>query len=155
VLIQLFCYCSILKLILFLFPKENISLSFRREIVQLIFENSIFEINLERKKSEPIPTTAAGASQVTTPSGSSQDLTVIGGTSRSDRLSRKRSKSRSTQGDFRIQLTLEQKVDIFTSEYEQIKAEKNRREAANEKKIDQLEVCYYFTRESIQLIPFV
>ncbi len=128
---------------------------FRREIVQLIFENSIFEISLERKKSEPIPTTATAASQVTTPSGSSQDLTVIGGTSRSDRLSRKRSKSRSTQGDFRIQLTLEQKVDIVASEYEQIKAEKNRREQANEKKIDQLEVCYYLTREPIQLISFV
>jgi hypothetical protein len=111
---------------------------------------------LERKKSEPIAaTTGTASSQVTTPSGSSQDLTVIGGTSRSDRLSRKRSKSRSTQGDFRIQLTLEQKVDIVVSEYEQIKAEKNRREQANEKKIDQLEVCYYLTREPIQHIPFV
>jgi len=100
---------------------------------------------LERKKSEPIPTVipAANASQTTTPTGSSQDLTTSGGggTSRSDRLARKRSKSRSTQGDFRIQLTLEQKLDIIILEYDQIKNGKTRQEAANEKKIDQLEVC--------------
>jgi DNA repair exonuclease SbcCD ATPase subunit len=99
---------------------------------------------LERKKSEPItfiPQSAAvNSSQATTPTGSSQDLTTSGGgTSRADRLARKRSKSRSTQGDFRIQLTLEQKLDIITSEVDQAKNEKTRREAANEKKIDQLE----------------
>jgi hypothetical protein len=119
---------------------------FRREIIELTFENQIFEINLERKKSEPIPvavptTAAANSSQATTPTGSAQDLTTVGGTSRADRLARKRSKSRSTQGDFRIQLTLDQKLDIVTSEYDQMKNDKTRREAGNEKKIDQLEVC--------------
>ncbi|CAF3287938.1 unnamed protein product [Rotaria socialis] len=114
-----------------------------REIVDLTFENNIFEINLERKKSEPITAApaapAANASQATTPTSSSQDLTTVGGTSRNDRFARKRSKSRSTQGDFRIQLSLEQKIDIITTEYEQMRNEKSRRETANEKKMDQLE----------------
>ncbi|CAF1079505.1 unnamed protein product [Adineta steineri] len=111
-----------------------------REILQLTFENTVFEMNLERKKAEPITvSTNVGTSQATTPAGSSQDLSVVGGTSRSERLNRKRSKSRSTQGDFRIQLTLEQKLDIVNSELEQMKNEKNRRETTNEKKTDQLE----------------
>jgi hypothetical protein len=121
---------------------------FRREIIELTFENQIFETNLERKKSEPItivaPTAAVSSSQATTPTGSSQDLTTGGGTSRSDRLARKRSKSRSTQGDFRIQLTLDQKLDIVASEYDQMKNEKTRKETANEKRIDQLEVLNFF-----------
>jgi hypothetical protein len=117
--------------------------------VELTFENSIFEINLERKKSEPIPTVIpqTATSQATTPTGSNQDLTTAGGgggTSRSERLARKRSKSRSTQGDFRIQLTLEQKLDIIVLEFDQAKNEKTRRETANEKKIDQLQVCHFF-----------
>lgn len=117
-------------------------ISIRREIVELTLENGIFEANLERKKSEPItaaPAPAVNASQATTPSSSSQDLAGAG-TSRSERLARKRSKSRSTQGDFRIQLTLEQKIEIITTEYEQTRSEKSRREGANEKKMDQLEV---------------
>ncbi len=101
---------------------------------------------MERKKSEPITVitqpAAVNSSQTTTPTGSSQDLTTVGGTSRTDRLARKRSKSRSTQGDFRVQLTLEQKLDIVILEYDQIKNEKIRRETANEKKIDQLEVYF-------------
>ena len=100
---------------------------------------------MERKKTEPItslPPPAVNSSQTTTPTGSSQDLTTAGGTSRSDRLARKRSKSRSTQGDFRIQLTLDQKLDIASTEYEHMKNEKLRRETGNEKKIDQLEVCF-------------
>jgi hypothetical protein len=100
---------------------------------------------LERKKSEPITVVtqpAVNSSQTTTPTGSVQDLTTVGGTSRTDRLARKRSKSRSTQGDFRIQLTLDQKLDIIVSEYDQTRNEKTRREIANEKKIDQLEVYF-------------
>jgi len=99
---------------------------------------------LERKKSEPITvvTQPVNSSQTTTPTGSAQDLTTIGGTSRTDRLARKRSKSRSTQADFRIQLTIEQKIDLIISEYEQIKNEKLRYETANEKKIDQFQVCF-------------
>lgn len=131
---------------------ENIcfSLSFRREIVELNFENSIFEANLERKKSEPVVSLAPAAtsaavnsSQATTPTGSYQDLSSVGGggTSRQDRIARKRSKSRSTQGDFRIQLTMEQKLDIIISEYEQQKNEQTRRQIANEKRTDLLQVC--------------
>ena len=125
--------------------------------MELTFGNSIFEVNLERKKSEPIPTVVhqAATSQATTPTGSSQDLTTAGGggTSRSERLARKRSKSRSTQGDFRIQLTLEQKLDIIILEFDQAKNEKTRREAASEKKIDQLEVCLSSLR--LPQIPFL
>jgi N-acyl-D-aspartate/D-glutamate deacylase len=106
---------------------------------------------LERKKNEPIthhvPSASAivNSSQTTTPTGSYQDLTTTGGTaSRGDRLARKRSKSRSTQGDFRIQLTLEQKLDIVTLEYDQMKIDKSRREIADEKNTDQFEVCFYF-----------
>ena len=90
------------------------------------------------------PTVAA--SQNTTPTGSAQDLSASGaaggGTSRSDRLARKRSKSRSTQGDFRIQLTMEQKLDIIMSEHDLARNESTRREVANEKKLDQLKVCF-------------
>jgi hypothetical protein len=127
--------------------------------VELTFENNIFEVNLERKKSEPIPTVIPQASsQTTTPTGSNQDLTAGGagggGTSRSDRLARKRSKSRSTQGDFRIQLTLEQKLDIITLEFDHAKNEKTRREVANEKKIDQLEVCFQFSSSNLFFFVF-
>ena len=115
--------------------------------MELTFENTIFETNLERKKSEPIviaaPTTAATAansSQTTTPTGSHQDLSTVGGTGRNDRMGRKRSKSRSTHGDFRIQLTLEQKLDIISTEFEHMKNEKHRREITIEKRLDQLEV---------------
>ena len=63
-----------------------------------------------------------------------------GGGSRGERFARKRSKSRSTQGDFRIALTLDQKVAVIVSEHDHMKNEENRREATNEKKLDQLEV---------------
>jgi hypothetical protein len=101
---------------------------------------------LERKKSELVghPDSSAPlvtSSQITTPTGSHHDLISAGGTNRGDRGARKRSKSRSTQSDFRIQLTFEQKLDITTSEYEQMSNENIRRETANQKKIDQLEVC--------------
>ena len=123
---------------------------FRREVTELAFENALFETVLERKKSEipvqqvsSLSSAAASSSQATTPTDAHQDLTNSGTTNRGDRA-RKRSKSRSTQGDFRIQLTLEQKHDIVISEYEQTKNEKLRCETLNEKKIDQLEVCSFF-----------
>ena len=107
---------------------------------------------MERKKSELVshPDLSASlvtSSQITTPAGSHHDSISAGGTSRGDRAARKRSKSRSTQSDFRIQLTIEQKLDITTSEFEQTSNENVRREAANEKKTDQLEVCFF--------IPFI
>ncbi|CAF0930694.1 unnamed protein product [Rotaria sordida] len=116
-----------------------------REIVELKFENSLFETALERKKAEStishvspsIP--PVSSSQATTSTGSYQDLINTSVTNRNDRVTRKQSKSRSTQSDFRILLTLEQKLAIIMSEYEQIKIEKMRRETINEKKTDQLE----------------
>lgn len=119
---------------------------FRREITELKFENSVFESVLERKKSElHVPqtsflSTSQSTSQVTTPTGSHQDLTSGNVLSRTDRFVRKQSKSRSTQSDIRIKLTPEQKLAIVTAEYELIKNEKLRCEKLNEKNIDQFEV---------------
>jgi hypothetical protein len=119
---------------------------------------------LERKKSEPIvhhiPSAGGGpslssSSQATTPNDSFQDLTSTSATNRSERLTRKRSRSRSTQADFRVQLTFEQKLDIALSEYELTKTEKIHCEAANEKKIDQFEVCFQFILDEIYQIVLV
>jgi hypothetical protein len=124
---------------------------FRREIVEFIFENSVFESILERKKTEPVahPVSAAqppvSSSQATTSASSHHDLTSASGTSRGDRGARKRSKSRSTQSDFRIQLTLEQKLDIIIAEHEQTSNEKMRRETAHENNIAQIEVCVHLS----------
>ncbi len=104
---------------------------------------------MERKKSESITHRISSAappvhsSQTATSNDSNHDLTNTSATGRGERLSRKRSKSRSTQGDFRVQLTLEQKLDIVLSEYELMKNETIRFENANEKKVDQLEVCFH------------
>ncbi len=106
---------------------------------------------MERNKSEPvvhhISSSSAAAprrsSQPTTSSDSNPDLTITSATSRSDRLARKRSKSRSTQGDFRIQLTLEQKLDIVISEYELTKNEGIRCKTMNENKLFQFQVCFH------------
>lgn len=112
-------------------------------------ENSLFETTLERKKAETtfiqVPSTAltVNSSQATTPTSSRQDLANPSATSRSERATRKRSKSRSTQGDFRIHLTLEQKLAIAMSEYELTKTEKLRLEILNAKKTDQLEVGFH------------
>ncbi len=125
---------------------------FRREITELKFENIIFETILERKKFEPIPHHISSAvprtssSQATTPiNGSIQnhDLLNASGTSRNDRSTRKRSRSRSTQAELRVQLTLEQKLEFITSEYELTRNEKLRHEIEHEKQIDQLEVCHF------------
>ncbi|CAF4911501.1 unnamed protein product, partial [Rotaria magnacalcarata] len=75
-----------------------------------------------------------------TPIGSYQDSANTNATGRVDRLARKQSKSRSTQSDIRIRLTLEQKLAIIASEYEQIKTERFRCDKINERNIDQSEV---------------
>ena len=119
---------------------------FRRKIIELKLENAVFETALERKRLEPVashtPSVAppASSSQATASAGSHQDSPSTGVTSRTERLARKRSKSRSTQGDIRIQLTFKQKLAIIASEYEQMRLEKSRHKTMNEKKIDQLEV---------------
>ncbi|CAF3454545.1 unnamed protein product [Rotaria socialis] len=116
-----------------------------REIIELKFENTIFEAAVERKKSEfLIPQsssllTPVSSSQATTPIGSYQDSSNTNATGRVERLARKQSKSRSTQSDIRIRLTLEQKLAIVASEYEQIKTEALRRNTVNERNTDQSE----------------
>lgn len=122
--------------------------SFRREITALAFENTVFESSLERKKSDPISHHVSSAvppptssSQATTPTGSIQDLPTNSAVNRTDRVGRKRSRSRSTQADFRVQLTTEQKLEIIVAEYEHTRNEKLRQETNYEKDVDQLEVC--------------
>ncbi len=113
-------------------------------------ENGIFESILDRKKAEtieqhvPSAVSTMSASQITTPNVSNQDVTnTNSATSRVDRLARKRSRSRSTQSDIRVQLTIDQKLDFIISEYEQIKNEKLRHESVHEKHTAQLEVCFH------------
>lgn len=112
----------------------------------------MFESSLERKKSEPVshqisstvpPPTSS--SQATTPTGSIQDLPSSSATNRAERIARKRSRSRSTQADFRVQLTLEQKLEIFVLEFEHIRNEELRQQTNHEKDVDQLEVCIRFS----------
>jgi hypothetical protein len=119
---------------------------FRREIAELKFENILFEKTLGRKKSATVTHHISSSvppvnlSQTTTPNDSTHDLTNTSATSRGDRLSRKRSRSRSTQGDFPTQLTLEQKLHIAISEYELIRNEENLHGNTYEKELDQFEV---------------
>jgi hypothetical protein len=132
---------------------------FRREIKELKFENTIFESILERKKAEPVVhhVLSMSASQTSsTPNDINQDVTNTNTTSRADRLVRKRSRSRSTQSDIRVQLTLEQKLDFITSEYEQTKTEKLRYEIAHEKDTNRFEVCFHrlFSRKRPNILVF-
>lgn len=119
---------------------------FRREIIDLTKENSLLETNLDRKKLEKqIVRQASELEQINlpltiTPNGSNHDTNVSTSTNRNDRVPRKRSKSRSTQADFRLQLTFQQKLDIVISEYEIIRSEKINSDNTYEKLFDQLEV---------------
>lgn len=97
----------------------------------LTLENQIFE--KYQKKLEPFMLAAiagtSSSSLATTPSGSMYDLTGAGtgqGPSTGGGRYRKRSKSRSTQGDFRMRLTADQKCDIASKEIEELKEEMNR-----------------------------
>ena len=72
---------------------------------------------------------ASSSSLATTPSGSTYDMSSgapppAGGGNKF----RKRSKSRSTQGDFRLRLTADQKCDIASKEIEELR-DKTRRAA--------------------------
>lgn len=106
-------------------------------------ENAIFEKYL--KKQEPFMlATVAGASSTNlsaTPSGSMHDMSgsgappPAGGGGTSSRY-RKRSKSRSTQGDFRMRLTADQKCDIASKEIDELKEELRRAGEDSEKNLD-------------------
>jgi hypothetical protein len=108
----------------------------------LLLENSIFE--KYHKKLEPfLLATMGGGSSTnlsTTPSGSTHDINTSGappqaGGAASNRY-RKRSKSRSTQGDYRMRLTADQKCDIATKEIEELKEDLRRQAEDSEKNLD-------------------
>ena len=78
---------------------------------------------------------ASTSSLSTTPSGSMHDIAgqTAGGASSKYR---KRSKSRSTQGDYRMKLTGDQKCEIASKEIEELKEETNRAAEDAEKNLD-------------------
>jgi hypothetical protein len=108
----------------------------------LQLENQIFD--KYQKKLEPFLLSAiAGGSSSNlsaTPSGSMYDLNSTGNgappPAGGGLKSRKRSKSRSTQGDFRMRLTADQKSDIATKEIEELKEEIKRGGTNSEKNLD-------------------
>ena len=110
----------------------------------LVLENQIFE--KYQKKLEPFMlANVAGTSSSslsTTPSGSMYDLSNAGAggappsTGGGGSKFRKRSKSRSTQGDFRMRLTADQKCDIASKEIEELKDETNKEAENSEKNLD-------------------
>jgi hypothetical protein len=114
-------------------------------------ENQIFE--KYHKKLEPfLLATIAGTSSsslATTPSGSMYDLNTIGSiqsgagaggqSGTAGNRYRKRSKSRSTQGDFRMKLTADQKLDIVSKEIDEIKEDMRRASDEREKSFDSYE----------------
>jgi hypothetical protein len=82
----------------------------------------------------------SSSSLSTTPSGSMYDLsmlgmgvTQVGGGSISGNRYRKRSKSRSTQGDYRMKLTADQKCEIASKEIDELR-EEMRKAAENAEK---------------------
>lgn len=77
----------------------------------------------------------------TTPSGSMYDMVgsnapPVAGSAASNRYGRKRSKSRSTQNDYRMRLTAEQKNEIASKEIDELKAESRRLADESEKDMD-------------------
>ena len=109
----------------------------------LTLENQIFDKYF--KKLEPFLLAGlAGTSSSSlsnTPSGSMYDLNSSGapptaGGGGGGNKFRKRSKSRSTQGDYRMRLTADQKCDIASKEIEELKDETNRGLQESEKNLD-------------------
>ncbi|CAF0715043.1 unnamed protein product [Brachionus calyciflorus] len=105
----------------------------------LTIENQIFDKYY--KKIEPFfLATIAGTSSsslTTTPSGSMYDLS--GGQQQQPSTGgryRKRSKSRSTQGDFRMRLTADQKCDIASKEIDELREESRKANEESEKNLD-------------------
>lgn len=131
----------------------------------MLLENQIFE--KYHKKLEPfLLATIAGTSSsslATTPSGSMYDLATLGGVGgggvgsvsggstlgtgggggagggAAAAARRKRSKSRSTQGDFRMKLTADQKLDIVSREIDEIKEEMRRASDERQRNVDSFE----------------
>lgn len=113
----------------------------QRQNQMLALENQIFE--KYHKKLEPfiqagMPGTSS-SSLSNTPSGSMYDLSSSGAppaAGAGGSKFRKRSKSRSTQGDYRMRLTGDQKCDIASKEIDELKEETNRALQESEKNID-------------------
>lgn len=86
----------------------------------------------------------AQSSLSTTPSGSTYDLSNVGNLqgSSTNRGYRKRSKSRSTQGDFRMRLNAEQRCDIAVKEIEELKDDMRRQAESSEKDLDSFRAIY-------------
>ena len=83
----------------------------------------------------------SSSSLSTTPSGSMYDLSNQGGGGGTTgggggSKFRKRSKSRSTQGDFRMRLTADQKSDIASKEIDELKDETRKQAEDSERRID-------------------
>jgi hypothetical protein len=107
----------------------------------LTLENQIFDKYF--KKLEPfLLAGVAGTSSSSlsnTPSGSMYDLNSSGAPPAAGgggSKFRKRSKSRSTQGDYRMRLTADQKCDIASKEIDELKDETNRGLQESEKNLD-------------------
>jgi chromosome segregation ATPase len=109
----------------------------------LTLENQIFE--KYQKKLEPFMLAqmagTSSSSLSTTPSGSMYDLSNQGGAGGGTgggggSKFRKRSKSRSTQGDFRMRLTADQKSDIASKEIDELKDETKKQAEDSERRID-------------------
>ena len=109
----------------------------------LTLENQIFE--KYQKKLEPFMLAqmagTSSSSLSTTPSGSMYDLSNQGGGGGTTgggggSKFRKRSKSRSTQGDFRMRLTADQKSDIASKEIDELKDETRKQAEDSERRID-------------------
>ena len=132
----------ILKIILRNKIKIFIFANFRRSNQRLATENQVLE--KQYKKIEPLLLTqAAGTTQSSlsnTPSGSTHDLANPQPVS--NRGYRKRSKSRSTQGDFRMRLTAEQRCDIAIKEIEELKEDMKKMDEEAEKELDSFRAIY-------------
>ena len=107
----------------------------------LTLENQIFEKGI--KKLEPFMIAAmmggtSSSSLSTTPSGSMYDLNNAGGVPPAGGRGgyRKRSKSRSTVGDYRMRLTADQKCEIASKEIDELKDDTNKAAEDAERNLD-------------------
>jgi hypothetical protein len=134
--------------ILNFFQALNTNFIFYRRSNQILStENQVLEKYY--KKIEPfLLAPVAGNSQSslsTTPSGSTYDLSNAGTLqpgANSNRGYRKRSKSRSTQGDFRMRLNAEQRCDIAIKEIEELKEDMKKNDEDCEKELDSYRAIY-------------
>lgn len=107
----------------------------------LTLENQIFEKGIKKLEPFMIAAMMAGTSSSslsTTPSGSQYDLNNAGGAppAGGGRGYRKRSKSRSTVGDYRMRLTADQKCEIASKEIDELKDDTNRAAEMAERSLD-------------------